>query len=436
MKEYYFISDLHIGGDAELDICDFEPELIEFLKELEKKEKNTELIIVGDVFGFWELTGVEGIEKLETIAGNHRELFDQFRKTGEKITITIIPGNHDYSLASEPVFLKALAEYNLRLEPREHIIREVEGKKIWIEHGNQHDSFNRAAKFGDPYVTPFGYYVTSQIVSTTGRHATFGKSQWLKDLESVQPLEYIPDWLLSNYFYREMSPVLRWIMLPFLLLFTVSMIAFVGMILEQEAILGTNIFNREFLDSFGIFGKLFGLILMVDFVIIIFLILLSIPLGLIYRDILKTLRRFGLKFGKGSSVEETDVYMEAAKKIFDRDPSVAVYLFGHTHNPSLRKVAGRVIINTGTWLKRLIRIRAWIRLMPDIYYPTFCLNYFRIYGENGRIVIKYQKILHKPPSGLTLLQRAMILGKKRKHIIRIPDRTEIVVGCFVDSPRQ
>jgi len=30
----------------------------------------------------------------------------------------------------------------------------------------------------------------------------------------------------------------------------------------------------------------------------------------------------------------------------------------------------------------------------------------------------------------------MILGKKRKHIIRIPDRTEIVVGCFVDSPRQ
>ena len=87
MKEYYFISDLHIGGDAELDICDFELELIGFLKELEEKEKNTELIIVGDVFGFWELTGVEGVKKLETIVGNHRELFDQFRKTGEKITI-------------------------------------------------------------------------------------------------------------------------------------------------------------------------------------------------------------------------------------------------------------------------------------------------------------------------------------------------------------
>jgi len=427
MKEYYFISDLHIGGDAELDICDFEEELIGFLKDLDRKDRDTELIIVGDVFGFWELTGMEGIEKLVTIAGSHGQLFDQFRKTGEKITITVIPGNHDYPLASDPVFSKALAEYNIHLEPREHIIREVEGKKIWIEHGNQHDSFNRPAKFGDPYVTPIGYYVTSQIVSTTGRQATFGKSQWLKDLESVQPLQDIPDWLLSNYFYREMSPILRWIMLPFLILFTVSAIAFLGMILEQESIIGTNIFNREFLDSFGIFGKLFGLILMVDFVIIIFLILLSIPLGLIYRDILKTLRRFGLKFGKGSDVEETDVYTEAAKKIFDRDPSVAVYLFGHTHNPSLKQIGGRVIINTGTWLKRLIRIRARIRLMPDVYYPTFCLNYFRIYGENGRIVIKYRKISRDPPSGLTLLQRAMIIGKKRKHIVRIPDRTEIDV---------
>ena len=431
-KEYYFISDLHIGGDAELDICDFEPELIEFLKELEKKDINTELIIVGDVLGFWELTGSDGIEKLEIIAGNHRELFDQFRKTGEKITIIILPGNHDYSLACKSVFIEALAEYNLRLEPREHIIREVAGKKIWIEHGSQHDSFNRSSKFGDPYVTPIGYYVTNHIVSTTGRHATFGKSQWLKDLESVQPLEHIPDWFLSNYYYREMSPILRWIMLPFLLLFTVSLAAFVGMILEQESIIGTSIFNREFLASFGIFGKLFGMILMVDFVVIVFLIILAIPLGLIFRDIVKTLRRFGLKTGKGLDVEETDVYTAAAREIFARDSSVVVYIFGHTHNPFLKKINGRVIINTGTWLKRLIRIKSWNRLMPDIYYPTFCLNYFRISEEAGRMVIEYQRIPRDTPSDLTLLQRVMILGRKRSDVVDIPART-VLGKLTVDS---
>jgi len=422
-KEYYFISDLHIGGDAELDICNFEPELIEFLRELEEKDNSTELILVGDIFGFWELTKVEGIEKLEIIIEKHRELFDQFRRTGEKIIITIIPGNHDYLLACDPAFIETLAEYNFRLEPREHSIREVEGRKIWIEHGSQHDSFNRAASFGDPYVTPIGYYVTGHITSTAGRQAGFGRGQWLGDLESVQPYEHIPNWLLSNYFYREMSPVLRWIMLPFLLLFTVSLLAFVGMILEQEAILGTTIFNREFLDSLGIFGKLFGIILMVDFVVIVFLLLLAIPLGLIFRDLLKTLRRYGLKSGKGLNAQETDVYTEAARKVFARDPSVAVYLFGHTHTPFLQKAEGRAIINTGTWLKRLTRIRAWFRLMPDIYYPTFRLNYFRIYGEKGRIVIIYRRIPRETPSGLALIQRLMILGKKRRDKIDIPVRT-------------
>ena len=423
MKEYYFISDLHIGGDAELEICDFESELIGFLRELEKKDRETELIIVGDIFGFWELTGAEGTGKLEAIAGNHRALFNQFRKTGSRIVITVIPGNHDYPLACDPDFEKALAGYNIRLERREHITREVAGRKIWIEHGSQHDSFNRASKFGDPYVTPIGYYVTSHITSTAGRHAGFGRGLWLRDLESVQPYEYIPDWLLSNYFYREMSPILRWIMLPFLLLFTVSLLAFVGMILEQEAVLGTNIFNREFLSSLGIFGKLFGIVLMVDFVVIIFLLLLSIPFGLILRDISRTLRRYGIRAGEGINVQKTDVYLQAARKVFARDPSVAVYLFGHTHTPSLQHLDGRVIINTGTWLKMLTRVKSRFRLLPAVYYPTFRLNYFRIFDEGGRVVIEYKLIPRATVSGLTFLQKLVTLGRKRAVNFHIPSRT-------------
>src|SRR5215208_2119466 len=31
-REYFFISDMHIGGDGELQNCDFEDELIEFLE--------------------------------------------------------------------------------------------------------------------------------------------------------------------------------------------------------------------------------------------------------------------------------------------------------------------------------------------------------------------------------------------------------------------
>ena len=49
-REYFFISDMHIGGDGELRNCDFEDELIEFLKALEH-EQDAELIINGDAFG-------------------------------------------------------------------------------------------------------------------------------------------------------------------------------------------------------------------------------------------------------------------------------------------------------------------------------------------------------------------------------------------------
>ncbi len=63
-QEYFFISDMHIGGDGALRNCDFENELIEFLKSLEE-HKDAELIINGDAFGLWEFTALEGAGKLE-----------------------------------------------------------------------------------------------------------------------------------------------------------------------------------------------------------------------------------------------------------------------------------------------------------------------------------------------------------------------------------
>ena len=38
-KEYYFLSDLHLGGDGELEHCDFAEEFVAFLKELAQELK-------------------------------------------------------------------------------------------------------------------------------------------------------------------------------------------------------------------------------------------------------------------------------------------------------------------------------------------------------------------------------------------------------------
>jgi hypothetical protein len=133
---------MHIGGDGKLQNWDFEVELIDFLKQLERKH-GAELIINGDAFGLWEFTTLEGTEKLEALIKQQPRLFEQFRKTGEKVPITLMPGNHDYELACYPDYVDRLKEYNLNLVQEVSITREVAGKKAIPERtvvgSNWHD---------------------------------------------------------------------------------------------------------------------------------------------------------------------------------------------------------------------------------------------------------------------------------------------------------
>jgi len=422
-KEYYFISDLHIGGDAELDICDFEGELIAFLKDFKDKDKDTELIIVGDTFGLWELTEIDGAEKVQWIISTHRKLFEQFKKTGKHIRITIIPGNHDHELACYEGFLPLLAEYNIILEPCEYITRDIGNKKIWIEHGNQRDEFNRITDFGNPHATPLGYFSTRQLISVAGKQHHFGRQKWLRDIESVQPNEDVPGWFMSNYFYREMSPLLRYTLLPFLLLFSFTVIALGGLILEWTGLLPTAIFRHLFKQDLGVFGNLLAIISTANAVFVVVFLLVSVPLWFIMRDISQTLERYGVNTREKLTIQKHIAYENAAREVFARHDDVAVFIFGHTHRAFLEHMGNRVLINTGTWLKTLKRIKARFRLLPYVYFPTYSLNYFRISAEGGRIVIDYRRIPKKADPKLTLVQHIALIGRSRLEDIDIPEQT-------------
>jgi UDP-2,3-diacylglucosamine pyrophosphatase LpxH len=113
---YYFISDLHIGGDEALGVCDYEKELIEFLKGLAAQQEDAELLIIGDIFGMWEFTDIEGPEKLRTLIRQFPNIFEAFRTIGGTVKITMLPGNHDYEIACYPEFVDMLAPYNINLE--------------------------------------------------------------------------------------------------------------------------------------------------------------------------------------------------------------------------------------------------------------------------------------------------------------------------------
>jgi UDP-2,3-diacylglucosamine pyrophosphatase LpxH len=422
---YYFISDLHIGGDEALGVCDSEAELIGFLETLATQQEEAELFIIGDIFGLWEFTDIEGPEKLNKLMEQFPQIFQALQHAGETVRITMLPGNHDYEIACYPEFVEMLKPYNIHLEQKPAIIREMNGRKIWIEHGNQYDAFNHMPDFGNPYAQPVGYFITSSVVSTAGKHSKFGKYNWLKDIQSVYPSEQIPYWVLSNYFYHEMSPYLRWLILPFLLLSGFEIFVLIGAALEWLGKTETNIFlNNQLFTALGIVGNLVQMILIVNTILFVNFIVLAVPLYFIWRDFKATLQRFRIVLNPAElSSEKEQQYLDAAGRVFDSDPDTFIFIYGHTHMPSLRQIGQRVVINTGTWLKRLDHVTPRVGFLPGIYVPFFCLNYFRISEEGGRIAIDYHQIDKEPPPDLDLLQRLLVFRKHRQTQDPIPERT-------------
>jgi predicted phosphodiesterase len=359
-------------------------------------------------------------------------LFEQLKKTGSKIPITLMPGNHDYELACYPEFIDRLKEYNLNLVPEVSMTREIAGRKIWIEHGQQHDERNHMPDFGNPYAQPVGYFITTGIVGTAGRYSEFGRGNWLKDVQAVMPITEIPTWTISNYFYREMGPLLRLVLLPFLLLLAVGAVVVISWLMEASGLIQVNpILDNPLTDSLGVPGHVVRTVLIIEGVLALLLLLAlipaAIPLGILLRDLRRTLGRYNILMPKTPAQIGDGPYLGAARQVFEQDPSVAVFVYGHTHLASLKEVDGRVVINTGTWLKMPKKVPVLFGQLPPVYIPAFRLNYFRMVEEDGRLAIYYEHIEKRPPSELTWAQRLLTLTKRPPAGATIPKRT--IVGA-------
>jgi hypothetical protein len=245
------------------------------------------------------------------------------------------------------------------------------------------------------------------------------------------PITDIPTWIISNYFYREMGPLIRLILLPFLFLFSLGFLVVLSWLLQAVGIFSLNpILDNPLTHSLGITGYVLRAVLLVEGILALLLFLAAIPaaipLGILLRDLSKTLHRYHI-FKPKAPVKEADApYLEAARQVFEQDPDVAVFVYGHTHMASLKEVDGRVVINTGTWLKLPKKVPVVFGYLPPVYRPLFRLNYFRILEEDGQVAIHYERIDKKPSSELTWAQLFLTLTKRRDEGAPIPERT--VVG--------
>ncbi len=413
-RVYYAISDLHIGGDEQLEEVEFLDELLAFLERLEETDENAELVINGDAFGLWEFTTVDGIEKFDVLEETYPRLFEQLRATGENVPITLLPGNHDHELAAYDEYVERFAAYNVDLVQDQSITRPVGDQAIHFEHGHQQDPNNRIEDWGNPHATPLGYYYNTLVTSRAGQLSDRGRYNWLKDVQAVTPTERMPVWLFSKYFYREMNPVLRYSLVPFLLLFNVSAVLAVLAGLDLLGVWSMPVDRTTaFLGQFGRAGTAAWFFLALNATVAGLLLLVGVPLYFIRRDLRKTIDRFGV-FETELTVDPEAPYEDAAEAVFADRPETTVFCYGHTHRPTVREVDGGVLVNTGTWLKRLHRRDGITGILPPVFYPSYRMSAVRIASDTDGVRITYESVSKPSPAAeeLTRTERFFTVGRE------------------------
>jgi len=419
-QEIFIVSDLHIGGDGIANEFEAQDEFVEFLNHLTAKsaKQSLELIILGDFLGLWEIQEKSGIDKLKHIVSTHGKVFNALKDLSVVARITLVPGNHDHELACIDGYSIELKKWGVDVVQHFQITRTILGKKIWLEHGNRFDPYNRIECFGDVNDTPYGYHIQRDIASKIVRLPERNRRQndWLKGFISI-PIESIPYWFFSNYFYRELAPILRNFVAPFLIFFTASTLLFLMAVANRVGIM-------KFPDIFyltnylGPVKYLANAIILFNFLFIATFFILSLIWKLVKRDIKSNLEDYGIYLGNGIKVRGEEMYRTGIIETLATTDDIDVFIYADSHNPYLwQTVVGnkpRLIANSGTWTKSLHPIKSWCRL-PEVYYPHFKLAYLTIGADN--ITNKPELALRfwpkKASCSLTLLERLAILRRDR-----------------------
>jgi len=121
-KKYYFFSDVHLGLRSREEEKEKENRVVRFLRTIAPDSK--EIFIVGDLFDCW-------IEYRKVVPKGYFKLLAALNEIAESgININFLSGNHDFWLNT---YLRDEVGLNINYKL---IVKEIDGKKIFIAHGD------------------------------------------------------------------------------------------------------------------------------------------------------------------------------------------------------------------------------------------------------------------------------------------------------------
>lgn len=413
-KTLVIISDLHIGGDDIIEDFNCEKELISFLDHLETLKDPLELIILGDFFDLWKVESVPD-DQINFIVKQRPELFERFKNFGKNHKITVIPGNHDHALFYNQKYKDDLKKFNINVVSERFFKREFikEGKVISVigEHGNQVEPGSAFPDFNMPTESSLAYHINKILVYKVMKLGNEkNRPDWVKGLDNVEN-ELVPYWFLSKYFYHEIGPILKAIMIPMLALFGLAVPYFIFDIV-------TEFYQPTFLKPLlilldtNIYFKVIIFILYFDMVVVILLFIFS----LIKKGFQKRLNEYGIQSLTDIIVSRKHTYESHAKEVINGNnpynQKADIYVNGHTHEATLDdNFEGSIYSDTGSWKKLMKRMATRLKL-PSVFYPYYSLTYLQCTQLDDSVKVELRAYPKEYKAELTILEKLAIKRSK------------------------
>ena len=401
-RRLVFISDLHLASDEGKRDFFAQDELTALIEELIGGPGPLDLIIAGDFFDLLQLTSATpGSDRVATFRRaferrDYERMLDalrRFNRTPGHRTIYLI-GNHDAEAGwNDPLRAYLLDSGLVTAISLAYAYTYTDGAGrgclIYSEHGNEYDGVNAIGDYRNPTITPLGSHIVTDGVNylePLGRHASSEAPTSIADIDNIHPLGMIPWWFISTYFYQQVRRVTKYLLAPGLIVYLLFHLLPLYVLFEQFR--GT-LLGRGFESLPSVELLLAALIIMFDSSLLMLLLVYT----LIRFDFSRTHRRYGLQDPDDIFRRGARHYRRTCEALVTGSERPAhwpedrpwdgsdLFVYGHTHTQNLTTIphAGgtRAFANTGTWTRKVIRIRANLKL-PPVFVPTYELSYVTV----------------------------------------------------------
>lgn len=175
------VSDLHLGAGDRLDDFTDDEAFSTFVDHYVLNGEPTELILAGDTLEFLQVrlpelddddySDAAAAARIAVIIRAHQPVFAALGRVvaDERHQLTVLIGNHDFELHYPAA--KALFATALGLTPDDPRLRfglTFHGDRIYIEHGNQFDGWNRFVRFegiSEPFEVVRGTQLVKEVIN-------------------------------------------------------------------------------------------------------------------------------------------------------------------------------------------------------------------------------------------------------------------------------